>query len=688
MSDTLTINGTAIDLVADNVTIDRMVPYAKGGLPELHFTRLLGPLTTLPDPWSLKPVTLTMQATGAVAFAGDVVGYVDRWMDQVGWIREYRALGLLNRANYIPVTDAVSLTDTSVWDLPGDDPAFVAVRAGQTVGQIVAAILTMSENATALYNAGLGAYVTTAPWTLPSTTLNDLNALTVIPPFRAQVMGERILASLENFVQSCHPNHWLHVEVDGTIRLLDYRTFTPTTLTLGADPRLSMPMLTRDATENYSQVEVRGNTLVRGVTLQTLPWPGSSGSDGGLQEDFAWGSYSNAQAKANWVPSDWSQPNQHGSPLDTGTCVCNDTTHVTIATTLTLTADELAQGDGELLAQVMLYSDILGGNVDQLFQARVIANTATSGGYCQITLDVALPSTTYQSYQLFGIAAGENIVGRRYKVSNPAIGAALQQQFPYPVAWVSASGTAAEMISSPMGMVMFNPFGGTSPPYNAVSCGITLDPTNGLIYFDQPTQVTAFGTQTPVQWAANVQAFVPVAVGTLAAYAPSSTTYAGTLYTVEGVERRKVITVLEWRDYSNAANMATFAAEVLDSVKDVVVEGTVPYLGLPTAYLTPGQTVSIAGQGYTTGWESLNLPVASVEVEFQSGDSGTSYLTTLHLSNRRGRYSAENYLRPGITGAQFGTDSEVFSAHAPTYGETPPDQTPTASGPSSPSEDA
>lgn len=651
-----------MDLAATNTTIDLLVPYVKGGIPELHFTRLLGALTALPDPWSLKPVTLTMQATGAVVFAGDVVGYVDRWMDGLGWIREYRALGLCNRANYIPVTDADTLTDTSVWNLPGDDPAFIASRAGQTVGQIVTALLTMSENATALNAAGVGAYTSSSPWTLPTATTTDLSALSVIPPWRVAVAGERILTSLENFVQSCHPNHWLHVQPDGTIRFLDSRTFASTTLTMGTDPRVGQPMLTRDATENYSQVEVRGNTLVRGVTLQTLPWPGSSASDGGLQEDFAWGSYTNAQAKANWVPSDWSQPNQHGSPLDTGTCSCTDTTHVVISTTLTLTTNQLAQGSGELLGQVMLYSDSLGGNVNQLFQARIIANTATSGGSCTITLDVALPSTTYGSYQLFGLAAGANVVGRRYKVSNAAIGAALQNFFPYPVAWVSASGTAAEMISSPMGIVMYNPFGGTSTPYNATSLGITLDPTNGLVYFDQPTQVAAYGVQTPVQWAANVQAFVPVAYGTLEAYAPSSTTYAGTLYTVEGIERTKTVTVLEWRDYSNDSNMATFATELLDSVKDVVVEGTVPYLGLDTSYLTPGNAVSVAGDGYTTGWESLALPVVSAEITFQSGDAGTSYLTTLHLSNRRGRYNAENFLRPNITGAQFGADADSVPA--------------------------
>src|SRR6185503_15603061 len=143
-ADTLTIDGTAVDLVATNTTLDTLIPHAKGGIPELHFTRMVQSLAALPDPWSGKSVTLQLGATGStVVFSGDVVGYVDRYMDGIGWIREYRALGLLNRAGYVPVTDSNALTDTSVWNLPGVDPMFVPARAGQAVGQIVADVLQM-----------------------------------------------------------------------------------------------------------------------------------------------------------------------------------------------------------------------------------------------------------------------------------------------------------------------------------------------------------------------------------------------------------------------------------------------------------------------------------------------------------------------------------------------------------------
>src|SRR6185503_6163131 len=162
-------------------------------------------------------------------------------------------------------------------------------------------------------------------------------------------------------------------------------------------------------------------------------------------------------------------------------------------------------------------ADSLGGNLQQIVQVRVIANTATSGGACTCTVDIPLPATTFNSYQLFGLAAGENLVGRKYKVTNAAIAAQMMNVAPYPMAYVSASGTAAEMISGPMGVVCYNPTGGTAQPWNLNSVGVTLDPVNGLIYYDTPTQVVAGGLNLPVRWPANVQAVLPVAIGTLTA---------------------------------------------------------------------------------------------------------------------------------------------------------------------------
>lgn len=677
MADVLTINGSTINLVTFNATLDRLVPYAKGGIPELQISRIVGKLAALPDPWSGKAVTLTMGGTSV--FAGDVVGYADRYDDDAGWVRSYQCLGLRNRADYIPITDSNSLTDTSTFNLPGDDPDFIGSRAGLTTGQIVTQVLTMVTNASTLSSAGIGAYTSLGPPTLPAATVSDLNALTVIPPWRVTVAGERILQAIESFIQSVHPNHWLHVQPDGTIRIFDTRLASNATLTLGSDPRLGMPSLTRDYSDCYSRLTTRGNSIAVPMVLQTAPWQGSSSSDGGLQEAFAWGVLNNAAAKAAWTPANFNMPSIGGDANDFGTCTTPDTTHVVVTShdaTATWSANFWAQGGGQAQGEIYLYADLIPG-ASQLYAARVVANTAlTAGGTSIFTLDRALPTVGYNSYQLWGLAENASVVYRKYKVTNTAIASAILNYFPYPVPIRGTPATASlALTSTPVGLIAWSNSG--SPPYNVSSMGITIDPVNGYIYFDRPTALVFGSSVTPPN---NVAVFVPVANGSLSVSFPSATTYAGTTYTVEGIQRTKVITVRDWRDQSNLTNMSQFTSEAFDSVKDVVVEGTLPYYGLLTTYLTPGsggQAVSIAGSGYTTGYESLALPVVSAEVHFQSGPVGTSYAMALHLSNRRGRFTSENFLRPNVSSAQLGT-GDAFGGSAPTYLEQGPTGDPSA----------
>jgi hypothetical protein len=115
--------------------------------------------------------------------------------------------------------------------------------------------------------------------------------------------------------------------------------------------------------------------------------------------------------------------------------------------------------------------------------------------------------------------------------------------------------------------------------------------------------------------------------------------------------------------------MATYAYEYFTTVCDVVVEGTISYLGLSSHYFSPGQALSIAGNGFTTGYETLantggnnGIAVASVDIAFQPGPGGTSYVTTLHLSNRKQRYTGDIFVRPAVTGQQLGLASATGNA--------------------------
>jgi hypothetical protein len=761
MTDYLTINGSQIDLVAWDAALDRCTPYTRGGVSELNFSRIVGALAALPDPWSGLSCSWSNGASypGTTYFSGTVVGYTDRYDSDLGWVRDYRALGLENLASYVPVTDSNTLSDSVQFNMPSNAINSIPSRMGRTCGQAVLDVLSMPENAAALQSFGIGNYTstgsgatasatmqkafsgygtitglvlgtggtgyTTAPSvtivgpcttqavytanlsgtsvgsftqvsagagytsppaviisTLPTATVADLANLTVIPPFVMTFCGERLLQSCESIIQSCHPNHWLWVDPTGTIRVFDQRVTTNYTVTLGnpstsPEPdgtygnRWLMPQLHRDLSDTYSQLIVRGDTDVSAITLSVLPTAatgtivynsaltgGVNVNTGGLYPDFAYGSYTtSAAAAAAYDPASFHTQSLQGGE-DHGSCTCSSTTQVAIQSfngSLVLTSDQLDQTSSGLHA-ILTVTQAFGSGIAQMFSTSVIANTATTSGASTLTVSPPLPATTYTSYFLTFSSQAGNVVYRRYVATQAGVGALLQNYFPYPFAYKNADGTAAALTSAAIGMVLWSATG--SAPYQESDFTVTVDPESGTISFARPTAlVYGGGIVTPPS---NVMAFVPIATGDLTCVSPSSG-FAGTLYTVEGIERTKTITLRDWTQFGTNANIQTFCDEQFDSIKDVVVEGSINYLGLATTYLTPGTSVSITGQSYTTGWETLQsspmpagLPVASVDITFNWGGSGASYITTLHLTNRKAKYTADVFVRPPTTGQALG----------------------------------
>ncbi len=349
-------------------------------MPTLSFVIRGGPLVAPGlDPYRIATVSYTLP-DGTALFTGDVYSSSVAHDGNLGWIREYHCKGLRARADYIPMTDEVSLTDTARFNLEDDDPDVILSRQGRTVGQVVLDVLEMATVRAALVAAGIGGYTsagsgasgtavmaggtvssvtvaaggtgyTTAPsvrfsgWcttpaagyatvsggavtaitvttagagyraaptvlisTLPPDTLADLDTLNFLPPYEITIAGERLLDAIEGAVKNSHPNHWLHVDPLGHIRFFDPRTYSTTvTLTLGTT-RCELPTITRDWSGSYPRVVIRGNTMIQGWTLGEVPAPGSALADDGLAEDFAYGSFTNAQAKAATSPNDFVNP--------------------------------------------------------------------------------------------------------------------------------------------------------------------------------------------------------------------------------------------------------------------------------------------------------------------------------------------------------------------------------------------
>lgn len=636
MSTTLTVNGSAVTLSTLN-SWPRVLTYRFGGYSTLEIERRGGALPAVSDGWLGKTVVLAIG--GTTYFTGDIVSREPVYTE-IGWVTSYQCTDLKARCDRVPFTDDNTLTDTAAYNLMSDDPQSVASRQGRTVGQILSDVLTMLANSAALDARGVGGYTgMPATPTLPADTLSDLSALTVIPPAGCFVQGEKLICAIEQFLRQWAPNYVMWIAPSGGhFRFYDQRTFSDNTLTLGTDPvEVSVPR--RSVQDCFQRVVVRGQPVAERMVVSTL--------DGTLAEDFGYtdvtGTVTNAAAKAAWTPA---QAALDKSARSEGTASCTSTTtvdlHATDATQVWDTDDWDQTSTGHKGQIDLFYT--AGSGLTMLQSRRIVANVAhTAGSTTQVTLDLPLPSTNYDKYKLYGVSNGLGMTWRRYSVVNTTIGHAMARQLTYPAPWVGANGDIAVMTSYPMGSVCWSASG--TAPFEERPDWFTMDPTNSKIYFLTPTYIAA-GNKVP----SDVRALLAVNTGELTATYPADTAgptkvYGGTSNSVEGLTETLTVTVLQWRDSASSAGMLDYAHDLYDSVKDTVVEGTVVYHGYYGTALTPGNAISIAGNGYTTGYESLALPIREVQLHWNLKEA-TKFRTVMQVSNRRSHYTAAAFLRP------------------------------------------
>jgi hypothetical protein len=655
---TLYIDDAEVSMPAADIWPSRM-RLSRAGESTLTLVRKGGPTIKPGD--SLLGKKVRLEIDGSPVFAGEVVD-LDHQYTASGWTPLYQCRSLRALADRVPFTDDNTLTNTAVWNLPSDDPLYLASRAGKTVGEILTDALTMAQNAAALDAMGIGGYTALTPTpTLPLLTIGDLSLLTAINPQVAQIGGDQLMSAIESYLSAAAPNHALHIQADGVIRVIDTRAAATSenTLTLGVDPVEPTP-LRRSVADCYQRVEVRGQPIAEPQLLSL--------SNGGLVEDWAWGAYAtSAEATAAWTPDDFKLDETARSE---GTCTVTDTVTVELTSdpsSQTWAADDWDQS--HRMGSLLLSASTIAGVTQNVYK-RIVSNTAkTAGGTSTVTLESALPATGYDTYKIYGVASAASFVYRRYKIVDPDVVKSLARKFSYPFAWVFAGGTAGTVTSYPVASVLWNPAFGSGPPYNEESSPFTVDTETGHIIFTQPTYIQA-GNNVPV----DVRVVVAVNTGELTAVRPESG-YEGTSHTVEGLARTKTITCRDWTDPINQAHMEDYAQDRLDAVKDAIVEGVIVYHGLYTPALTFGNGISVTGDGYTTGWEGLNLPIVETEVLWNDR-APSSHTTTMFLSNRRAWMSSGDFLRPSRNpgGQPIGFDGAAGNADDFTPKAARPDQ--------------
>jgi hypothetical protein len=653
LSDVFQLAGVTVAATANDALPIRCRESFGQGPASFHVQRrAIHPEPEASDPWMGK--TWTWSNSGNLYFSGAFRSRTLRRGD-VGWILDYQAIGLSDLLDKFPITDATTSLDVSPFNCsPEDLINYRPASAGRTIGQIITIVLTSLTNGANLTAYGLGGLTgpTGGVYVLPSATIADLAALSIIPPKPIYVSGEKFGGALVGFLSAVAPNVRMWVQPNGILRFLDLTTFGPSvvTLTMGSDP-IEPTEISRDVSDCWQRIEIRGAPIaIMGVFKL---------SNGTLLEKFAWGTYTtNAAAIAAWLPANFTGT---ASTQDQGTCTDSSTTTVVVTSSnasATWPSDYWDQTSTGVKGIANFY-DTVNPGVTSIWTSPIVANTAlTAGGTSTLTLAAPLPVLTYNTYTLSGLTAGASQVWRHYQIADSTLWALVVQQSTYPQAWVNGGGGAV-MISSAMGAVFYPSSG---PPYNMFPLPFQVD-DSGNIIFVAPTYVTANNSVPADVWCA-----IPINTGPNVVYSPVNTggppattpAYAGDSHTIEGLADTLVVTIADWRDPGQTAQVQALANDWLKSVQDGVREGDVVYHGLYPAALTFGICLNIAGKTDsggvdTTGWEAAELPVIGFEVEFSQG--ADDYVTTLNCSSRRGHLSAEIFLKPERSMTAFGLAS-------------------------------
>jgi hypothetical protein len=646
MADIFTVDGVALVPADDSLPVRFSERF--GTIPSLVIQRRGIALGALPDVWLGKEVT--WEHDGTTYFIGDVVSVAPSFT-QIGWVLTYQCLGIRNRLDHFPHTDDATGTDTSGYNLTLEDPAYDATRAGRTVGEILLDVLTMPANASAIDGHGLGGYTSLSPPTLPAATLADLAALTLIPPQPIYFTGERLGGGIDGFLQRWAPNSRFWPDRDGVFRILDLRTFSPQTLTMGTDP-IEPSELTRDVSDCFQRVVVRGQPIAVMAILKL--------SLGQLIEVFTHDGYlTNAAAKAAWTPADFRRP---GTAQDSGDCTCPSTT------TVTVTSDDAAVfwssnfWDASNRQGAVNLSSTSVVDYTQYWSARVVSNTAlTAGGTSTLTLDSPLPHTSYDRYTLSGLASGGSVVWTQYEIANTDLWPRVAKQSTYPQPFINAGG-GVTMISTALGCVLWSSSG--SPPYNSFPLAFTYN-GNGRVRFISPTYTVANNAPPSDVWVA-----LPINTNpNEAAYPPDSggPVYGGTSHTVDGLDKTLTVDAPFWRDPGQLGQILAYATDLFDAVSDAVVEGSVVYYGFYEDALTFGLSLTIEGDDgdgtYDTPWDGLALPVTQIDIEWPEGE-GMEAKTTCRVSNRTSALPAQAFMHPEQSFLAIGGEEGAFDALA------------------------
>lgn len=614
MASVLKIDGATVDRGPNRVVLDRLA-LSLESYDVLEFSQVA---TVLPGSYTAAK-SVVLEVDGVVRFRGVLASSHYQGVGS-GAIRVgYRAFGLEWSANRIPVTGGDG-TGSLAYNLPRDDDDHIPSLAGRSVGWILADVL--DRHAAELAAIGVTGYE-------PA----DLAALLVVPPDPVHLSGGLwgMIGAL--LTQWCNKYAaWIEPST-GTVRIRSRLDgLTPLTLTLDADP-ITVESLSRDHSECATRLVLRGGPDVQAAYLTFADETLAKGWTGPQEADWTWADYIRPKDSADV-----------GAISAVG------------STTLTIASDDAARAWpanfwSGVVAEVVCYDPVAVG-ITFGESRRIVSNTAmTAGGTSTLTLDAPLNNSGYTRYSIRGLYSDAAKVWRKLEVVPPYVRDRLVKRFSHAVPWSPVDGATVNTTSAQAG-VCFAP--GCAQPWNEWPVTLEVDPTSGSLWFHEPlvkpfSSMASLEAGTPDGVPCEVKVLVPYSRGAMT-YTLPETGFEGTAHAVDGLERTAYREYPRWLDYRDRASYELLAREVLDTLKDTVVEGSLTYHGKLSAVLTKGVALSLAGAGYATGFEAANATVRQVVLDYApDGGSASEWTTRLSFSSRMKPFSGDRlYAHPGF----------------------------------------
>lgn len=680
MADTsLTVGGSAVDLSDPDIAL------TLGSLTlnldeedtldwSCYYTRLPVPL----DFHAGQSVVLSLNGQSHENFRGQVVRSSFNFSPEHGWMVGFHARGLRYLANTIPVTNANDSTGQITYNRKTTDPLYVPSEAGKTVGDMMK--LVLDAHAAQLEALGVG---TPAPSPNAGVYVaDDFDLMAVTPPEPVTFSGPHLFNAIDTVLQRWQGLFvcrlaWDATTEDWRIRFVDPRTYPATTLTFGSDPIDPQTFrLTRDSTNSFGRVVVRGSAIVEAAVLSTEDGTLAPDWDSAQQEDWSWSSFANPEGMAD---------DGDVTDLSTQSCACtSDHSDETWA------ANQWSESEGYIVL-----IDPAAANVRFSELRRISSNDAMAAGATatvQWTGDLDIIGESYTRYHIVATNTPMCRVWRAYDIVPEYVRTHLGVNFPKPVPWSNYN--TLTMVSYPVAAIEWNN-GATVDNYNVPASErasapmlFELDRNAGQVVFREPV-VKMFNTQSDLEAGGdsvvppyNVKVMVPYATGVLSAVYPpddavtGDPTYSGTYHGEDPAVNTRTYyeDATNWVDKRQQSQYDKLAQMIQETIRDVNLDGSVSYLGLWSAGLGLANRLNFACEEPSaidlgSDLASLDCPIRSVTVQWNSDGSGDHWTTTVGFNNRRQMATGENVVvHPAFRSQQVGLGGFVGGGFGDFFG--------------------